>query len=184
MRRLVTCPVDSCSDASFVLSCFRGSSRTHRYALLVAMVVAFACLTAACGGTANDTPVLAAQPAATATAAQAGGTIPHGDHNPRFGGIVMMNGDLHFEVVLGRDGRHRVFFSDAMRNELPAATASGVTVSVMRNGQPGETVALHIDDTGESWVGAGRIVDDPAATARVAYTAYGKPYFIDVPFPR
>jgi hypothetical protein len=54
----------------------------------------------------------------------------------------------------------------------------------MRKGQPGETVALHIDDTGESWVGAGRSVDDPAATARVAYTAYGKPYFIDVPFPR
>jgi hypothetical protein len=43
---------------------------------------------------------------------------------------------------------------------------------------------MHIDDSGESWVGRGGRVDDPAATARIAYTAYGKPYFIDVPFPR
>ena len=95
-----------------------------------------------------------------------------------------LNGDLHFEAVLSRDGRHRVYFSDAVRNELPAATASGVTVTVTQKGQPPETVALQIDDSGESWVGHGRRVDDPAASARVAYTAYGKPYFIDVPFPR
>jgi hypothetical protein len=76
-----------------------------------------------------------------------------------------------------------VYFSDAVRNELPAATASGVTVTVTQKGQPPETVALQIDDNGESWVGRGRRVDDPAAGARVAYTAHGKPYFIDVPFP-
>jgi hypothetical protein len=146
------------------------------------MVAACAWL-AACGGRSSDTPILAAQPAVSAAAAQTGAVIPHGDHNPRHGGIVMMNGDLHFEVVLARDGRHRVYFSDATRSELPAATASGVTISVTAKGKPPEAVALHIDDTGESWVGAGHTVDDPAASARVAYTAYGKPYFIDVPFP-
>jgi hypothetical protein len=95
-----------------------------------------------------------------------------------------MNGDVHFEAVLGRDGAHRVYFSDATREELPAATAVGVTVTVMRKSMPPEAVALHIDDTGESWVGRGKPVDDPAATARIAYSTSGKPYFIDVPFPR
>ena len=95
-----------------------------------------------------------------------------------------MNGDLHFEVVLGRDGAHRVYFSDAMRNELPAATASDVTVIVTQQSRRPDTIVLRIHDSGESWRGRGRPVDDPAATARIAYTAYGKPYFIDVPFPR
>ena len=151
-------------------------------------IVACACLAASCGRDARDAPMPAAQKVVASPAAgappQAGAAVPHGDHNPKYGGVVLMNGDLHFEAVLSRDGRHRVYFSDAVRNELPAATASGVTVTVTRRGQPPETVALQIDESGESWVGRGRRVEDPAATARVAYTAYGKPYFIDVPFPR
>ncbi len=149
-----------------------------------ATMTACACLATACGGGTRDAPVLAGHPGATTSTPQGSAAAPHGDHNPRFGGLVLMNGDLHFEVVLGRDGRHRLFFSDAMRSELPAATASGVTVTVTQKGQPPDVVALHIDDTGEGWVGDGRRVADPAATARVTYTAYGKPYFIDVPFPR
>jgi len=109
--------------------------------------------------------------------------VPHGDHNPHYGGIVLMNGDQHFEVVLHRDGSARVYFSDAMRNELPAATASAVTITLTRPSQPPEAIALHIDDSGESWVGHGRPVEDTNATARIAYTSHGKPYFIDVPFP-
>jgi hypothetical protein len=180
MPRRVAGAVDSYSDVCHETAKRRKAD--YRYAPLAATAAACALL-AACGGRTSDTPVLAAQPAASAQAAQTGAAIPHGDHNPRHGGIVMMNGDVHFEVVLARDGHHRVYFSDATRSELPAATASGVTISVTAKGKPPEAVALHIDDTGESWVGAGRPVDDPAASARVAYTAYGKPYFIDVPFP-
>ena len=121
------------------------------------------------------------QPAAAASAA--GEVVPHGDHNPHFGGLVLMNGDLHFEVVLGRDGSARVYFSDATRNELPAATASGVTITITTKSQAPEIVPLHIDESGESWTGRGHPVADPEATARIAYTAQGKPYFIDVPFP-
>jgi hypothetical protein len=140
-----------------------------------------ACLAAGCSHGADTTPPKLIQSAAAAPAA--GETAPHGDHNPRFGGLVLMNGDLHFEVVLGRDGGARVYFSDATRNELPAATASGVTITITTKSQAPETIALQIDESGESWTGRGHPVTDPDATARIAYTARGKPYFIDVPFP-
>jgi hypothetical protein len=140
-----------------------------------------ACLAASCGGSGDATPALAVKPAAAVPAA--GGTVPHGDHNPRYGGLVLMNGDLHFEIVAGRDGAYRLYFSDATRQELPAATASNVTITVTQRSHPPEAIALHIDDSGESWTGRGHPLDDPAATLRVAYTAGGTPYFIDVPVP-
>jgi hypothetical protein len=143
-----------------------------------------ACLAAACSRAGHEAPAVSAPAPAAAPVPSSSGTIPHGDHNPHHGGMVFMNGDLHFEVTLGRDGGYRLYFSDAVREELPAATASGVTVTVTQKSAQPETVALHIDDSGESWIGHGGRVDDPAATARIAYTAYGKPYFIDVPFPR
>jgi hypothetical protein len=141
------------------------------------------CLAAACSRGAHEAPAVST-PAAAAAAPAASGAVPHGDHNPHHGGVVYMNGDLHFEVALGRDGAYRVYFSDAVREELPAATASGVTVTVTQKSAPADTIPLHIDDSGESWIGHGGRVEDPAASARIAYTAYGKPYFIDVPFPR
>jgi hypothetical protein len=158
--------------------------RDGRRCGLLPTVAACAWLAASCGGERDATPSLAAQPVPAAAASPAGGTVAHGDHNPHYGGIVLMNGDLHFEVVAGRNGACRVYFSDATRTELPAATASDVTITVMRKGQTPEVVTLHIDDSGESWIGRGRPVDDDGATIRVTYTAQGKPYFIDVPFPR
>jgi hypothetical protein len=131
-----------------------------------------ACLAAsACGR--DTTPALNPQAVAATSAPAAGAAVPHGDHNPHFGGIVLMNGDEHFEVVLHRDGSARVYFSDAMRNELPAAMASEVTITLTQKAQPPEVIALHIDDSGESWAGKGRPIDDPNATARIAYTARG-----------
>src|SRR5262245_61725524 len=115
---------------------------------------------------------------------QAPATVPHGDHNPHHGGVVMMKGDLHYEVVLDPSGRqYHVFFSDATREDLPAAYASAVTVTVRRPGEGDEIVALKIDDSGESWVGAGKPVTNPAKTgARIAFTVANEPYWIDVPF--
>jgi hypothetical protein len=144
------------------------------------MIVLCTCLAAGCSR-AREAPVMAAANAASAPAA---GSVPHGDHNPRHGGVVFMDGDLHFEVVLARSGSHRVYFSDAAREELPAATASQVTVTITPKGGTPEIIALQIDDTGESWVGRGGEVDIADTTARIAYTVRGRPYFIDVPFPR
>ena len=140
-----------------------------------------ASLAAACSHGPDSAPPQLIQTGAAAPAA--GETVPHGDHNPHFGGLVLMNGDLHFEVVLGRDGSARLYFSDATRNELPAATASGVTLTFTTKSKAPDTVVLQIDESGESWTGRGHPVTDPDATARIAYTARGKPYFIDVPFP-
>jgi hypothetical protein len=149
-------------------------------------LVAGMCLfAAACGGPRASAAGSATPPAVAASSgSQLPTTIPHGDHNPRFGGVVYMNGDLHFEVVLNRDGRDHVYFSDAVRNELPAATAADVTITITQKGRPPDVIPLAIDESGESWVGQGPRITDPDASARVAYAIHGTPYFIDVPVPK
>jgi hypothetical protein len=111
--------------------------------------------------------------------------VPHGDHNPHHGGIVMMKGDdLHYEVVLDPSGReYRVYFTDAVREELPASVAADVVLTLRRPSAPDERIAMQIDDAGESWAGRGRPVDDPSSTTvRVAFAIRHEPYWIDLPF--
>lgn len=108
-------------------------------------------------------------------------TGPHGDHTPHHGGMVLMNGDIHYEVVLASGGRHEVWFSDAMRNELPASIASGVTLEVARPGEPIEVVALTIDDAGEAWVGQGRALTGDGIMAKLKYALQGEPHEIELP---
>jgi hypothetical protein len=144
--------------------------------MAAALSIAASCSRGAAQGDIEQKPFAASAEAAPAT-------VPHGNHDPKYGGVVLMNGDLHFEVVLGRNGTHRVYFSDAVREELPASIASAVTITVTRAGAAPETLALQIDESGESWVGRGRPVGDPAhANARIAYTVQSQAYWIDVPF--
>lgn len=147
----------------------------HRHLLLV-----MAFLTG-CRETSVAPPPAASAPAAAAAPA---GTLPHGDHNPHHGGIVLMKGDLHYEVVLDPTGKsYRVVFTDAVREDLPASIATDVILTIRRKGIADEIVALQIDDTGESWIGSGRAVDAPATTTvRIAFSVGHEPYFIDVPF--
>src|SRR5207249_8431210 len=133
----------------------------------------------ACGRPAAD-----GRPAAV-SAATSVSSVPHGDHNPHLGGIVMMKGDdLHYEVVLDPAGRaHRVYFTDAVREELPASVASDVVLTIRRPSPPDERIAMQIDEAGESWVGTGRPVANPATTtARLAFSIRHEPYWIDIPF--
>lgn len=128
---------------------------------------------AGCGG---DEP-------APATLATTVPIVAHGDHSPHHGGVVMMKGDLHYEVVLDPAGRHRLYFSDATRADLPAATARTASIRVMRPDAAEEVVDLRIDDAGESWVGEGQPISEPGLTSvRVAFTIGAEPYWIDLPF--
>ncbi len=144
------------------------------------------CTTAGCShepqaAAAAAAPV--ARPLAESTAAADPEAVPHGDHNPHHGGIVFMHGDTHFEVVLDRDGRHRVFFSDARRADLPASVAASLAIVVTRaDGGGPESLQARIDDTGESWVADGRPVGAGDASARISFTSAAGPYFIDTPF--
>jgi hypothetical protein len=111
-----------------------------------------------------------------------GVTGPHGDHTPHHGGLVLMNGDIHYEAVLGANGRHEVWFSDAMRNELPASIVSDVRIEVVRPGVPVEPLDLAIDEAGEAWVANGRALAGDGITAKLRYALDGKPHEIEIPF--
>jgi hypothetical protein len=108
-------------------------------------------------------------------------TMPHGDHNPHHGGIVYMYKEVHYEVVLDADGHHRVYFSDAAREDLPASVASSVTLTIARPDFTPETVRAAIDEQGDSWRAEGAPVTG-GATARLSFVISGEPYWIDVPF--
>lgn len=110
-------------------------------------------------------------------------TQAHGDHSPHHGGVVLMHGDLHFEVLLDPGGAHRVYLTDAVRSELPASAASEVTITVLRpgDGEP-ERLALEIDEFGESWMAHGRPVAESESRALVALVHLGERYEIELPF--
>jgi hypothetical protein len=107
----------------------------------------------------------------------------HGDHSPQHGGLVLMHGDLHFEVLLDPEGHHRVYLTDAVRNELPASAASEVGITVLRPGEePAETLALEIDEFGESWIARGTPVAAKESRALVSLVHEGERYEIELPF--
>jgi hypothetical protein len=148
-----------------------------RHTILAALVVVGAC---------SSGP--AAPPAEPVSkpgdSGHAGITTPHGDHSPHHNGLVMMNGDMHYEVVFDKGGKHRVWFSDAVREDLPASIASNVVMVVTRPMGAAETLALSIDDNGESWVAAGTPLDESGTTVKLTYAVRGEPFEIEIPFIR
>jgi hypothetical protein len=67
-----------------------------------------------------------------------GALVPHADHEPRHGGVVTMQGDLHVELVVAPSGGVYLYPSDALRRPIPPSEASG-TITIER---PGETITL------------------------------------------
>lgn len=74
-----------------------------------------------------------------------------------------------------------MYFSDAVRGELPASFATSVSMTVRRKEGP-EILKLSPDPTGRFWQAQGRPIDDPDTVVRVEYDAVGKkkPYWIDI----
>lgn len=145
--------------------------------------VAVALLAAACSN--QPAPAVSTAPAAQPAPVDPqhqGLTEPHGDHTPHRGGMVLMNGDVHYEVVLSRDGRHRIWFSDGVRADLPASVATGVTMTITRPGKPDEVLRLAIDDSGESWVASGQPVPEHDAYVKITYALTGEPHEVEIPF--
>ena len=141
---------------------------------LCAVVVAAAC--------SNPPPPAPAVNQAPKDAQHAGITEPHGDHSPHHGGIVLMNGDVHYEVVMDPAGKYEVWFSDAVRTDLPASVAANTRVEVARPDGPVETLPLAIDDAGESWVGTGQPVAGEGVMVKVTYDLKGTPSEVEIPF--
>jgi hypothetical protein len=119
---------------------------------------------------------------ASATANASGDPTMHGDHNPRHGGLVFMERDIHFEVVATTPGEYAIYYTDMMRNELPASIAADAKITILPSKGDPEIVPLHIDPTGKFWTGAGKIVTDKEATVRTSYVYKSKPYWIDVSY--
>ena len=150
-----------------------------RHALLLTAALA----AAACDNQPAAPAASSSAPAAVPNDPQHQGlTQPHGDHTPHKGGLVLMNGDVHYEVVFSRDGKHRIWFSDGVRAELPASVASDVTMVITRPGKPAETLTLAIDDAGESWVANGQPVPEHDAYVKITYALTGEPHEVEIPF--
>jgi hypothetical protein len=140
-------------------------------------------LATACGSPSTPAPPAPAAVSAPADPEHAGLTEPHGDHTPHHGGLVLMNGDVHYEVVLGPEGRYALWFSDAVREDLPASIATNVQLTVSRPGAADERVALALDESGESWVGTGQPVSlDANALVKLNYDLRGTPHEVEIPF--
>jgi len=162
--------------------------------LVAAAVVSLVALggASACRRSVDNPPPASSSPAATASAGAGAGVaagtpgmpgMPHGDHNPHHGGLVMMKGEMHYEVVVDPTGHaHQLYFTDATREDLPASIASSATLTIHRPDGSDEPIPLQIDESGESWIGAGHpVADAPGTTVRVAFTINNEPYWIDLP---
>lgn len=156
------------------------SQSPHGPAVRVVCAIVLGTAIAGCSRTA---PAPAPAPASPPRDSEhAGITEPHGDHTPHHGGVVLMNGDIHYEVVLDPGGRHGVWFTNAVRDDLPASVASNVRIVVSRPGAAPEALALEIDESGESWLARGKPVSGDFVMVKVTYDLRGVPHEVDVPF--
>jgi hypothetical protein len=137
-----------------------------------------ALILSACGDGAAPRTSISSAEASTVSAPG----MAHGNHNPKYGGVVLMNGDLHFEIVAKEDGSYSVYFSDAARRELPASAVSNARLSIHRPGFRGEPVELKISGNGEYWEGKGGFVDDHETTLQIFFDFQGQPRTSDMPF--
>ena len=157
----------------------RGFYEFYRFYRLSALAVAL--VVSACSKAPERMPPAAAG-AKPAAAQHAGITTPHGDHSPHHGGMVLMNGDMHYEVVFDRGGKHQVWFSDAVREDLPASVAANVVMTVTRKSAAPEQLQLDIDESGESWVANGKPVAGDDVMVKVSYAVKGQPFEVEIPF--
>jgi hypothetical protein len=104
----------------------------------------------------------------------------HGDHDARHGGFVTMFKDIHFEVASPPAGGIQVYFTDAMRAELPAAAVSDLNVEIERVGGKTETLNMAISADGGAWEGRSAPLTDGKSVIRIAFVSRGQPVQVNL----
>ena len=118
-----------------------------------------------------------------ADAQHAGITTPHGDHSPHHGGIVLMNGEMHYEVVFDPAGKHRVWFSNAVREDLPASIATGVAmVMIAADGRRRKRCPSGSTTAARAGSRPARPLDESGTMVKLTYSVRGEPFEIEIPF--
>lgn len=108
----------------------------------------------------------------------------HGDHTPAHGGLVLMRGDLHFELVAREAGGIELHLSDAMRAELPALTVSDVTIELEREGIGFEPVPMTVSAAGDYWQGPSQALPiERKTTVHLAFVAFDEALVYALPLP-
>lgn len=108
------------------------------------------------------------------------GDEPHGDHDAKHGGFVLMYEDIHFEVALMPAGVG-VWFSDPIRNELPAVTVSDLVVEIAHADGTAEYPLMSISQGGDFWEGETAPIENPDTVVSVGFLYEGEPLMLDVP---
>jgi len=106
----------------------------------------------------------------------------HHDHGSRHGGVVVMDdrGEYHFEIMLDRDGEHRIAVSDEFRSSLPPDHFPA-WLTVARPGAPPERLDL-IDEAG-FLVGRGQPVIGAADARLEVDLGQSERWFVELAFP-
>lgn len=149
-----------------------------RVVFLISVFGALAMLSACSEEPAAPRTVIAANSESAPNAAG----MAHGNHDPKFKGVVMMTGTVHLEVVANRDGNYQIYFSDEARQELPAAVVKDLKLSAIRPGIRGEPVEMKVSDTGERWEGKGGNVSESESSILISFTYQGERLSTDIPF--
>jgi hypothetical protein len=129
----------------------------------------------------NFTLALIASLLAAPLSAFAHNGVVHGDHDAHHGGFVMMYRDLHCEVVLKAGGEVQLYYTDAMRADLPASVVSQVAVEIEKSPGKSETVAMGLSAGGDYWEGKAKTPVTAASMLHVAFVFQAEPVVVNLP---
>jgi hypothetical protein len=104
----------------------------------------------------------------------------HGDHNAHHGGAVDMWGTLHYEVVTPPTGNVMVYFTDEMRNDLPASAVQRLRAEIVRPDRSIEPLAMAISANGDYWIARSKPVTSAKSVIRLAFVHRGEQATVEI----